>query len=141
MAQPSSAMQFEGMPLDVARRMSRGPRIDPELYRALQQKIQSLDNTAARMPLPEGTRPTTLKNRILRVAARLGMPVTIRKVPGGLRFWRSTDEERQPAKPVAQRLQTAPRQGRARPGQRRRESCRMTFPDDPSSRLHKEGRP
>ena len=100
--------------------MGRGPRIDPELYCALQQNIQSLDNTAVRMTIPEGTSPTTMKHRILRVAAMLGRPVTVRKVPGGLLFWRSTDEDIQQAKHVAQHLQTARRQGRARPGQRRR---------------------
>jgi hypothetical protein len=141
MADRSSPIQFEDVPLDEARRMGRGPRIDPELYRALQQKLQSLGNTAARMTIPEGTSPTTMKTRILRVAAELGIPVTIRRVPGGLLFWRSTDEDLPQAKHVAQRLQTARRQGRAHPGQRRRGSRRTTFPDDPSSRLHREGRP
>lgn len=74
--------------------MSRGPRMNPEFYNALKEKIQSLDTTATRMPLPDGTRPITRKNRILRVAAELGIPVTIRSVPGGLIFWRSTDEDR-----------------------------------------------
>ena len=81
MAEQPSPIQFEDVPLDQARRVSRGPRMAPDLYNALKQKIQSLDNTAARMPLPEGTSPTTMKNRILRVAAELGMPVTIRRVP------------------------------------------------------------
>jgi hypothetical protein len=104
MAQPSSPIQFEDVSLEEVRRMGRGPRIDPELYRALQQKIPSLDTTAARMTIPEGTSPTTMKHRILRVAAELGMPVTIRKVPGGLLFWRSTDEDRTQANEIAQRL-------------------------------------
>jgi hypothetical protein len=82
MAEQPPSFQFDDIPLDEARRMGRGPRIDPELYRALQQKLQSLDNTAARMTIPEGTSPTTMKHRILRVAAELGMPVTIRHVPG-----------------------------------------------------------
>jgi hypothetical protein len=51
-------------------------------------KLQSLGHTATRMTIPDGTRPTTMKNRILRVAAALGIPVTIRRVPGGLLFWR-----------------------------------------------------
>jgi hypothetical protein len=113
-------MQFEDIPLDEARRMGRGPHIDPELYRALQQKIRSLDNTAVRMTIPEGTTPTTMKNRILRVAAALAIPVTIRKVPGGLLFWRSTDEDRQQATEISQRLQTARSKGRSRPSRRRR---------------------
>jgi len=112
MVQQSPPIQFDDIPLDEARRMGRWPRIDPELYRALQQKIPSLDTTAARMTIPEGTSPTTMKHRILRVAAELGMPVTIRKVPGGLLFWRSTDEDLTQAQEIAQRLQSArkPRQ-------------------------------
>jgi hypothetical protein len=56
------------------------------------EKIQSLDNRAARITLPEGTSPTTMKNRILRIAAELNTPVTVRRVPGGLLFWCSTAE-------------------------------------------------
>jgi len=48
-----------------------------------------------------------MKNRILRVAAEMGIPVTIRRVPGGLLFWRSTDEDLQQAAEVAARLQGA----------------------------------
>jgi hypothetical protein len=112
MAEQPPSFQFQDLPLDEARRMGRGPRIDPELYRALQQKIQSLDSTAARMTIPEGTSPTTMKQRILRIAAALDMLLTIRNVPGGLLFWRATDEDRTQANEIAQRLQTArkPRQ-------------------------------
>ncbi len=91
MADPSSPIEFEDVPLDEARRMSRGPRMNPELYHALKEKIQSLDTTATRVTTPDGISPTTMKNRILRVAAELGVPVTIRRVPGGLIFWRAAD--------------------------------------------------
>jgi hypothetical protein len=94
--------------------------MDPELYHAFKEKIQSLDTTAARLTLPEGISPTTMKNRLIRVAAELRIPLTIRKVPGGLLFWRSTAEDLEQAKEVAQRLQPTQRKGRARPGQRRR---------------------
>jgi hypothetical protein len=100
--------------------MGRGPRMDPELYQAFKGKIESLDNTATRLTLAEGTRPTTMKNRILRVAAELGIPVTVRKVPGGLLFWRSTAEDLEQAKAIAQRLQPAQRKSRGRPRQRQR---------------------
>jgi hypothetical protein len=113
MAQQSPTIEFEDVPLDEARRMSGRLRMDPLLY-TLKQKIQSLDNVAARMTLPEGTSATTMKNRILRLAAELGMPVTIRKVPGGLLFWRSTEEDTQQAQEVASRLQTG---AAATPGQ------------------------
>jgi hypothetical protein len=47
MAQRAPTIEFEDVPLDEARRMSRGPRMDPELYHVLTPKIQSLDNTAS----------------------------------------------------------------------------------------------
>jgi hypothetical protein len=120
MAQEPPAIHFEDIPLAEARTMGRGPRMDPDLYHAFKEKIQSLDNTATRITIPEGTSPTTMKNRILRVAAELRIPLTIRKVPGGLLFWRSTAEDLEQAKEIAQRLQPARRKGRGRPGQRRR---------------------
>ena len=120
MADTAPPIQFEDIPLDEARRMGRGPRMDPELYRALYEKLKSLGNTATRITIDDGASPTTLKNRVLRVAAEVGVAVTIRKVPGGLLFWRSTDEDVQQAKEVAQRLQTARRGGRPGPRRRRR---------------------
>jgi hypothetical protein len=125
MADQPSPFQFDDIPLEEARTVGRGPRMDPELYHVLVQKIQSLGITATRMPLAEGINPNTMKNRILRVAAELNVPVTIRKVPGGLLFWRSTEEDRQQAQETASRLrgrrqqQTAPRP-QARPRGRRR---------------------
>jgi hypothetical protein len=112
MAEPPPPIQFEDVPLDDARRMSRGPRMDPELYHTLKEKLQSLDDTATRLRVPEGTSVTTMKARILRVAAELGMPVAIRRVPGGLLFWRSTDEDLQQAKEVGARLQTGRQTGK-----------------------------
>jgi hypothetical protein len=120
MAQEPPAIHFEDIPLAEARTMGHGPRMDPELYQAFKEKIQSLDNTATRITIPEETSPTTMKNRILRVAAELRIPLTVRKVPGGLLFWRSTAEDLDQAKEVAQRLQPAQRKGRARVSRGRR---------------------
>jgi hypothetical protein len=126
MAQEPASIQFEDIPLDQARQMGRGPHMDPVLYQTLREKIQSLDNTAARMLLPEGATPAAMKNRILRVAAEINVPVTIRKVPGGLLFWRSTEEDRQQAQETASRLrgrrqqQTAQRPQTRPRGRRRR---------------------
>jgi hypothetical protein len=107
MAQSTPAIQFEEIPVDEARRMSRGSRMDPELYQALKEKIASRDSAATHRTIPEGTTPMTMKNRILQVAAALNIPVTVRKVPGGLLFWRSSDEDLQQATAVGQRLQAA----------------------------------
>jgi hypothetical protein len=120
MAEPLPLIQFEDIPIDEARRMGRGPRMDPQLYQELKTRIPALTSHAVHMTVPEGISPATMKNRILRVAAELGIPVTIRKVPGGLLFWHSTDEDVQQAKEVAGRLQSAQRRRGARPGRRRR---------------------
>ena len=70
MADQPSNFQFEDIPIEEARKIGRGPRMDPEIYHAVKENIQSLDNTASRMSLPDGTSPTTMKNCILRVAAQ-----------------------------------------------------------------------
>jgi hypothetical protein len=120
MVQRPPTIVCEDVPLDEARRMSRGPRMNPELYHALKEKLQSLENTATRMPLPEGIPPNTMKNRILRVAAELNVPVTIRKVHGGLLFWRFSDDDMQQAQETASRLQTGQRRPQNRPRGRQR---------------------
>ena len=122
MAQRPPTIACENVPLDEARSSCGGPRMNPELYYTLKQNIQSLDNAATHMPLLEGTSPTTMKNRILRVAAELSISVRVRKVPGGLLRWRSTDEDLQQATEVVAQLQStrqppqATRRGRRRRG-------------------------
>jgi precorrin-4 methylase len=118
-------VEFEDIPLKDARTMGRGPHMDPCLYAALHSKIQSLATTAARMTLPDGVNATTMKNRILRVAAAVKVPVTVRRVSGGVIFWRSSDEDRHQAHEVAQRLRgTGHQRSRARGGRRRRAGTR-----------------
>jgi hypothetical protein len=118
MAQPPSPIQFEDVPLDEARRMGRGPRMEPLLYDTLRKKIQALSDQAARIRFGPEIRPERMKNYILRIAREVGVSVTIRKVSGGLLFWRSTDDDIQQAREVAQRLQSA-QQRKTRPGRRR----------------------
>jgi hypothetical protein len=120
MAQQPSPIEFEYIPLAHARQLARGPRLDPELSQTLKSKIQSLSAQAIRMTLPEGVRFLTMKNRILRIAAEIKPPVTIRRLAGGLTFWRSTDEDIQQAREIAERLQGARRRRRTRPDRRRR---------------------
>jgi hypothetical protein len=84
MADDSSPIQFEDIPIDEARRMGGGPRMDPQLYQELRTRIPRLSSHAIHITIPEGTSPITMKNRILGVAAELRIPVTIRKVTGGL---------------------------------------------------------
>jgi hypothetical protein len=120
MAEHVPPIQFEDVPLEEARRMGRGPRMDPQLYQELRTKLQALSDQAVRLMIPDGTSQATMKNRIQRVAAELGVPVTTRRVSGGLLFWRSTEVDIQLAQEVGSRLQTAQRERQARPGRRRR---------------------
>jgi hypothetical protein len=112
--QPPS-FQFEDIPLDQARRMSRGPRMEPMLYDTLRTKIQSLSSEAVRIHLGPEITPTRMKSYILRIARELDVPVTVRLVPGGVIFWRSSDEDIQQAQETAGRLQTIRRRPQARP--------------------------
>jgi hypothetical protein len=91
MADQSSSFQFEDVPLDEARRMGRGPRMEPMLYDTLRQKIQSLSSEAVRIHLGPEIRPERMKNYLLRIARELNVPVTVRRVPGGVIFWRSSE--------------------------------------------------
>jgi hypothetical protein len=121
MADQSSRIQFEDIPLEDARRMGRGPRMEPMLYDTLRQKIQSLSSEATRIHLGPEIRPERMKNYLLRIARELDVPVTVRRVPGGVIFWRSSAEDFQQAQGTASRLQTARQPPQAtRPGRRRR---------------------
>ena len=121
MADQSSSFQFEDVPLDEARRMGRGPRMEPMLYDTLRQKIQALSSEAVRIHLGPEIRPERMKNYILRMARELNVPITVRRVPGGVIFWRSSEEDTQQAQEIATRLQSARQPPQAsRPGRRRR---------------------
>jgi hypothetical protein len=127
MAQQPSLIQFEDIPLYEARRMGRGPRMEPMLYDTLRRKIQALSTEATRIHLGPEIRPERMKNYILRIARDLDVPVTVRKVPGGVIFWRSSDEDRHQANDSAERLQGAQRgRRRGRAGRQRRAPARAT---------------
>jgi len=113
MAEQPPNVQFEDVPLDEARRM------EPMLYDTLRQKIQALSSEATRIHLGPEIRPERMKNYILRMARELNVPVTVRRVPGGVIFWRSTQEDTQQAHEVASRLQTGQRRPQTRPRGRR----------------------
>jgi hypothetical protein len=105
--------QFEDVPLDEARRMSRGPRMEPMLYETLRQKIQSLSTDATRVRLGPEISQQRMRNYILHIARELNVPVTVRRVPGGVIFWRSSAEDLQQAKEMASRLQTGQQAGKS----------------------------
>jgi hypothetical protein len=119
MAEQPQMFQFEDIPLEEARRMRRGPRMEPLLYDTLVKKIQSLSADAVRVRLGPEVTPQRMRNYIQQIARELNVPVTVRRVPGGVLFWRSTDEDIQQAQETANRLQRAQRQQTARPRGRR----------------------
>ena len=119
MADQSPPFQFEDVPLDEARRMGRGPRMEPMLYETLRQKIQALSNQAVRIHLGPEITPTRMKNYLVQIARELNVPVTVRRVPGGVIFWRSSAEDLQQAQEAGARLQTGQRRPQTRPGGRR----------------------
>jgi hypothetical protein len=122
MADQSSSFQFEDVPLDEARRMGRGPRMKLMLYDTLRQKNQLLSSEATRIRLGPEIRPERMNNYILRMARELNVPVTVRRVPGGVIFWRSSEADLQQAQETASRLQTGQHQGPAHRGRRKRPS-------------------
>lgn len=74
MADQSPSIYLEDITLDEVRRMSQSRRMEPELYNALKQKIQALDNTATRPTTPEVINPTTMRN-VHRTERRLQMRI------------------------------------------------------------------
>jgi hypothetical protein len=120
MADDSHGMTFEDIPLEDARRMGRGPRMEPLLYDTLRTKIQALSTEATRIHLGPEIRPVRMKTYLLRIARELNVPVMVRKVSGGVVFWRATEEDQAQAQAVSQRLHKpqpkpqAPRRGRPR---------------------------
>jgi hypothetical protein len=105
MAEQPSPFQFDDVPLEEARRMSRGgPRMEPMLYDTLRTKIQSLSTEAVRIHLGPEIRPQRMKNYLLHIARELNVPVTVRRVPSGVIFWRSSEEDLQQAQEAASRL-------------------------------------
>jgi hypothetical protein len=117
-------IQFEDVSLEEARRMGRGPRMEPMLYETLRRKIQQLSDQAARIRLGPEISPTRMKSYILRIARDENVLVTVRRLRGGVIFWRSTDEDIQQAKEVGARLQTTRQKPKARPRGGRRRSTR-----------------
>src|SRR5215218_8305443 len=75
MADPSSPIEFEDVPLEEARRMGRGPRMEPMLYDTLRQKIQALSSKATRIRLGPEITPQRMKNYILRHCQLNGTPL------------------------------------------------------------------
>jgi hypothetical protein len=100
--------------------------MEPMLYDTLRQKIQALSSDAVRIHFGPEIAPQRMTRYIRAIAHELNVPVTVRRVPGGLLFWRSTEEDRQQAQETASRLrgrrqqQTTQRNRQTRPRGRRR---------------------
>jgi hypothetical protein len=117
---PPSPLHFEDMPLEEARRMGRDPAWSRCSTHAA-KKIQALSTEATRIRFGPEIKPGRMKNYILRIAGKAGVPVAIPRISGGLLFWRSTDEDLQQAHEIATRLQTPQRRGKTSPRRRGRQ--------------------
>jgi hypothetical protein len=124
MADHSSPLQFEDMPLEEARRLGRGPRIEPMLYDTLRQKIHSLSGEAVRVRLGPEISPQRMTRYIRAIAHDLNVPVTVRRLPSGVIFWRSSEEDLQQAQEAASRLRRGQRGQQTRPQGRRPRGAR-----------------
>jgi len=93
--------------------------MEPMLYATLRQKLQSLASEAVRIRLGPEITPQRMKRYLVRIARGLNVPVTVRRVSGGLLFWRSSDEDLQQAREAASRLQAARQQQTAQRPQAR----------------------
>jgi len=89
--------------------------MEPMLYETLRQKIQSLLSEAVRIHLGSEIRPERMKNYLLRIVRELNVPLTVRRVPGGVIVWRSSEEDLQQAQETASRIQTTRQRLEARP--------------------------
>jgi hypothetical protein len=113
-------MEFEEIPLDQARRMGRGPHMEPLLYDTLRTKIQALSTEATRIRLGPEIRPARMKNYLLRMARELHVPVVVRNILDGVVFWHATAEDQEHAQAISQHVRRtppvpqAPRRGRPR---------------------------
>jgi hypothetical protein len=113
-------IHFDDVPMEQARRTGRGPRMEPLLYDTLKTKIQALSDDAVRIRLGPEIAPQRMRNYLLRIGQELNVPVTVRRVAGGVIFWRSSDEDVQQAREVSTRLQGVRHtRARARGGRRR----------------------
>jgi hypothetical protein len=89
--------------------------MEPLLYQTLKDKIQSLATEATRIRLGPEITSEHMKRYLLRIARDLNVPVTVRRVPGGLLFWRSSEEDTQQAQEIAGRLQAGQQRGKTAP--------------------------
>ena len=108
MADELPTFQFEDVPLDEARRMGRGPRMEPMLYDTLRQKIRSLSSEAVRIHLGPEIRPERMKNYLLRIARELNVPITVRRVPAAAAATATGPPPRAPAEGKALSIHTPP---------------------------------
>ena len=107
----------EHIPVEQAMMMGRAPRMDPNLYAALEKELKELGDKAAKMDLPVAATRQTMKTRLLRIAQEKEIELTVRKTRNGLVFWKATTEELSVKEEIVKRLQGGKR---GRPAGRKR---------------------
>ena len=68
MAQQRPTIQLEDIPIEDARRMGRGRRVEPILYDTLRHKVQSLSTEAVRIHLGPEISQYLIASRVYRVS-------------------------------------------------------------------------
>jgi hypothetical protein len=114
MADRSSLIAFENVPLDQAQLLDRGPRMEPMLSDTLRQKIQALSTEATRIHLGPEITPRITRD-LRHMARQRNVPVAVRLLSGGLRFWCATEEDTPQTQETAGWLHTTPRRGKTAP--------------------------
>jgi hypothetical protein len=93
MAEQPFSIHFEDVPLDEARRLGRGPHMEPLLYDTLRKKIQALSADAVRIRLGPEITQQRMHRSVLRIARELNVPVTVRR--GEYRYFLKYPDERE----------------------------------------------
>ena len=88
------------------------------------RRFSRRSSEAVRIHLGPEITPQRMKNYICRMARDLNVPVTVRRMPGGVIFWRSSEEDLQQAQETASRLQTGRRPQTRPEGARRGEPAK-----------------
>lgn len=95
--QMSFGWTFEPLPLAEAMRLARASRMDAAEYSLLREQLTRLaeDQTASvRITPPPAVSYQKARNHCLKVAKNLGVPITVRRAPGGqIVCWKATAQE------------------------------------------------
>ena len=95
--QMSFGWTFESLPLEEAMRLARASRMDEAEYSMLREQLTRLaedQSASVRITPPPAVSYQKARNHCLKVAKNLGVPITVRRAPGGqIVCWKATAQE------------------------------------------------